>query len=978
MFKKNWYLLSMPRLVFLVLFVFMSLTSSAAKADINDQVAQLDLETLHINNLITIFDELNEPNDPITFPKIDRRPDPATFCASRGSLASIPTYDLNEPSAFQVDLRSYDLSALDLSSSLDNLLYATFDSQTTWPLPEQMPPEFDWQYIMDLGKDPGLRVRDLHARCITGHNVGIAIIDKPLLTEHQEYADRLRLYEEINIESWRVADMHGAAVASIAVGQTVGVAPEADLYYIAAPSGYRLIPSDPNSFVYDWQYKTQAIQRVLEINEQLPDNQKIRVISISVGWSPGQIAYDDIMAACDQAKAAGMLIVSSSIEQVHGFKFHGLGRHPFADPDAFDLREPGLFYLLSYYSGAYRFSDRLLVPMDSRTTASPCGADEFAFYRNGGWSWAIPWIAGMYALAAQVDPAMTPDQFWPLAMETGRTIEIIHDDETIPFGPIVDPVALIDSILDTNTPAVQLNAEEIDFHASPNGPIPESQVLSISNCGSGTLNWVIDYDCNWLHVEPNVGSSTGQTDINTVTLTVTHLGLSPGLYNCELIVSDPCAWNSPQAIEVALWVGRELYVPARYPNIQAAIDDSNDWDTVIVSPGVYTGEGNRDLDFKGKAITVRSINPQNPGVVTATIINCQGSKLEPHRGFYFHNNEDANSVLAGITIARGYTSLLGGAICCHNASPAILNCLLVRNSAAMSGGGVSSQNGSNPSVTNSVFRQNSAGTGGGMYSASGCNPTLVNCTFSSNSATSWGGGLRNHTSSPTLFNCIFSGNSANYGGGIHNEDNSSNPTLINCTFSGNVAASSGGGIINAGPSPAASPVLTNCILWGNSDSGGTDESAQVHGGTPIVNYSCLQGWTGSLGGTGNIGADPCFADASNGDYHLKSEGWRWDTKSLPHWKHDFVTSRCIDAGNPGSPLGAELLTIVADPNHVWGQNLRINMGAYGGTAKASMPPYGWALLSDITNDGIVDGCDFACQAEDWLVNVAGRFGDLNR
>ena len=75
------------------------------------------------------------------------------------------------------------------------------------------------------------------------------------------------------------------------------------------------------------------------------------------------------------------------------------------------------------------------------------------------------------------------------------------------------------------------------------------------------------------------------------------------------------------------------------------------------------------------------------------------------------------------------------------------------------------------------------------------------------------------------------------------------------------------------------PTLTNCILWNNSDSGGTDEYAQICGGIPTVNYNCIQGWTGTLGGVGNIGDDPCFVEPYNGDYHL-----------LPG-------SLCIDAGD---------------------------------------------------------------------------------
>jgi hypothetical protein len=52
----------------------------------------------------------------------------------------------------------------------------------------------------------------------------------------------------------------------------------------------------------------------------------------------------------------------------------------------------------------------------------------------------------VYALAAQVDEAITPERFWSLAMETGRTIAVVHGDDTVPLGPILDPVALIEAL----------------------------------------------------------------------------------------------------------------------------------------------------------------------------------------------------------------------------------------------------------------------------------------------------------------------------------------------------------------------------------------------------------------------------------------------------------------------------------------------------------------------------------------------------
>jgi hypothetical protein len=192
----------------------------------------------------------------------------------------------------------------------------------------------------------------------------------------------------------------------------------------------------------DFTNLARGIRRILEINSKLPDDRKIRVISASVGWSPTEKAYADVSAAAADAKAAGLLFVSSSIEQVHGFKFQALGRSSMADPDQYESYEPGMFWAKSFLAGA-RFTDRLLVPMDSRTTASPTGPTDYVYYRHGGWSWSIPYIAGLYALAAQVDPAITPERFWPLAMKTGRTIKLKYGDEEIPFGPIADPAALI-------------------------------------------------------------------------------------------------------------------------------------------------------------------------------------------------------------------------------------------------------------------------------------------------------------------------------------------------------------------------------------------------------------------------------------------------------------------------------------------------------------------------------------------------------
>jgi len=350
---------------------------------------------------------------------------------------------------------------------------------------------------------------------------------------------------------------------------------------------------------------------------------------------------------------------------------------------------------------------------------------------------------------------------------------------------------------------------------------------------------------------------------------------------------------------------------------------------------------------------------------------------------------DGTAILDGFTLSAGHTSSPGGGMYNQQGSPTIIDCRFTWNCAEW-GGGMANQR-SSPTVIGCSFEKN-AGGGGAVNNGGDSAPKFLNCRFIDNVALWAGGGAMlngyagfGSTGNPTVVNCIFSGNwTDRYGGAMYNER--STPTITNCTFSSN-AAERGGAIYNYRDS---SSILTDCILWGDTAKLGGEIYLAAYDerypSTISVSYSNVQGGYEKVGvetgctvqwGHGNIETDPRFVDLNSRDYHLKSEGWRWD-RNWSTWVWDDVTSLCIDAGNPGSPLGGEPLTVPADPSNKWGQNLRINMGAYGGSAEASIGPHNWALLADLSNNGTVDLIDFAIFSQDWQDEGPEEPSDLNR
>ena len=408
-----------------------------------------------------------------------------------------------------------------------------------------------------------------------------------------------------------------------------------------------------------------------------------------------------------------------------------------------------------------------------------------------------------------------------------------------------------------------------------------------------------------------------------------------------------------------------IKVPRDFSTIQKAIDSAADGDIVEVSPGTYTGNGNWDIDFGGKAITVRSEAGPN-----RTIIDCTGQ--EGHRGFYFHRGEGPYSVLRGFTIIGAVVPgseippdnvswnsspahPIGGGIYCEFSSPSIINCVIKQCSTKM-GGGIGSVGGA-PVIIDCTIEQcqagglepaESGGYGAGIGLIRGSDARIINCKIRNNSH---GTGVYCWQSGSLLANCDISYNSAPgnvKGGGIYCGGSSASVVLERCIITNNTAEA-GGGIFTTSPAYAR---LTNCTITDNrlsapqmSIGGGIhsvgsdivirnsivwyNDGAAVLLDNPASNspvlYSNIEGY---YPGQGNIDTDPLFASAAGDDYHLRSILGRYDPDRSQWVDTDHDVSPCIDAGDPQAQ--EDLIGSEPFPN-----GNRINMGAYGGTPQAS-------------------------------------------
>ncbi len=463
-------------------------------------------------------------------------------------------------------------------------------------------------------------------------------------------------------------------------------------------------------------------------------------------------------------------------------------------------------------------------------------------------------------------------------------------------------------------PVIGISTRNINFSADEEGPNPEPQLLYISNTGTGSMNWQIDEDCPWLSAIPMSGISSGEADEVTITVDISEV--NQGLHECELDVISSEANNSPQTVYVSLYVYGNLPVPSKYPNIQAAINAAKDGDTVIVAPGTYSGPNNIDIDFKGKAITMKSENGPESCILDAEFLG---------RVFIFDGEEEANSIVDGFTIKRGIL----------HCDPNVEIC-----PSTFYGGGILCY--SRPTICNCIFTHNLADMGGGIH----CEP--------------WGG--------PTILNCIFIDNESLLGAAICCSGDTS---IINCTIVGNTASTeyNGSAVDLSGGS-----TIVNSIVWNNYPYQ-LNES-----GSGMATYNDIQGgWTGTGNinvnpSFANVGADNYHLKSEAGRWNPISQTWVNDSVTSPCidagnpnsdwtaelWPHGKRINMGAYGGTPQASMSLSALGNIADLDND-------DCVAYNDMELFSEKWLVQQLLlpEDLDRNGFIDFVDFAILANEW-------------
>lgn len=384
--------------------------------------------------------------------------------------------------------------------------------------------------------------------------------------------------------------------------------------------------------------------------------------------------------------------------------------------------------------------------------------------------------------------------------------------------------------------------------ATPVAKSPTDKVVLLPSVTSVTLEW------QWPATMPDgitgyeieVTGENGSSDLyssDALTFDVTSLS-SANTYQWRVRGIDGTFYkNWSEWSSFIIPHNRPIYVKAgsvgngsswlsAYGSLQDALNDALPTDTIWVAAGTYkpTTTTDRSVNFKMKE-----------GVAIYGGFDGSESKLSERN---WVTNSTILSGDIGVTGTDTDNSYHVVKIMGTN-DVAINNCRMdgfIIEKGYGDGSATDDRNGgavkiyrAHPQMMNIVFRDNYVGNFGGAIYANVCNSTFTNCQFINNQSNGDGGAVYS-VNTLEFVNCLFTKNKANWGAAHYGSSA--------CYF-------------------------YNSIVWDNTAVSSVISNANCK-------YSCIQG---GHSGTGNINADPLFADAANGNYHL------------------MVNSPCLDKGS---------------------------------------------------------------------------------
>lgn len=300
--------------------------------------------------------------------------------------------------------------------------------------PKHLPEGFNPQEILEKGKTIGLGIDKVHNMGYTGEGVSYAIIDTGTLDASGKQHNDIH-FKEYNVSQYAdklgIDHFHGRATSYIAQE----IAPKANCYYYATHTGENM-----DAPVLD------NLKSILEKNKSLPDNQKIRFVSMSMQLYGGEEAKQIVK----ELEAQGVWVFYSGCPEDNQRGY--LEKiNPNGDPNDFDNYQ--------IHSG---MENMLYVNSGDRTVPDSASPTAYRHDCRASQSWSIPVIAGYYILACQADPSMTKEKFMELANKTAQvkestkpiwvgesdnSVQVGRTNETVPIK-IIDIKALLQAIED--------------------------------------------------------------------------------------------------------------------------------------------------------------------------------------------------------------------------------------------------------------------------------------------------------------------------------------------------------------------------------------------------------------------------------------------------------------------------------------------------------------------------------------------------